>query len=273
MAIILTQNLVTVTGAVVPVVPLNHARIGYQTWTRGVTPSVTGTAPGFFAGALSNSLTYEYWKPAHATTSTIQYDFGEAKYTDYVGIGAHTLGDNATTVKIQYSQTGVGFGTVAEFTAEDNNAIMALFDGVLARYIRIVLTYTVAPKIAVIYAGGVLAMQRGMYGGHSPITLSNTTDVYSQVSPTGQWLGRSIVGKGFKSSAAWKNLTSDWYREYFNPFVLSARQYPYFFAWNPLQFDDEVALCWSNNNIQPSNSGIRNLMDVSIDLNGHGATI
>lgn len=273
MAIILTQNLVTIAGAYVPPVPLNHSRIGYQTWTRSVIPAVSGTAPGFFAGALANSLTNEYWKPASTTTATVEYDFLQARAIDYIAIGAHTLGTDNTTIKIQYSQNGVGYGTVAEFVAQDNRAIMAIFDTVLARYVKITLTYTVAPVIAVIYAGQALAMQRGLYGGHSPITMSRNTDTYPQTSTSGQWLGRSIVNNGFKSSASWKNLTAAWYREYFDPFVFSARRYPFFFAWNPLQWDQEVALCWANNNIQPSNMGIRDLMDVSIDLNGHGAEI
>lgn len=272
MAIILTQNLVTA-FELSPQLPLNHSRIGYQTWTRGVTPTVSGTAPGFFAGALANSLTNEYWKPASATTATVEYDFIATRIVDYIAIGAHTLGTDNSTIKIQHSADGVTYTTVTQFAAADNRAIMVLFTPVFARFVKITLTYTVAPVISVIYAGVALTMERGLYGGHSPITLSRNTDTYPQTSTSGQWLGRSIVNNGFKSSASWKNLTAAWYREYFDPFVFEARRYPFFFAWNPLQWSEEVALCWANNNIQPSNMGVRDLMDVSIDLNGHGAEI
>lgn len=273
MSIVLGDDLVLLDGTSSAHVPLNHARICYQTWTRGITPTVSGTAPGFYAGALGNSLTNEFFRPT-TSPATISYDFGESKFVDYVAIGAHTLGDTSSTVLIEHSEDDVTYTALPDFIANDNRAMIVLFSQIQVRYLRITLSYDgAAPVIGIIYAGIALAMQRPIYGGHSPVTLSRNTDTYPQTSTSGQWLGRSIVNNGFRSSADFKNLTAAWYRAFFDPFVFSARRYPFFFAWNPMEFAQETALCWSNGNISPSNMGTRDLMQVSIDLNGYGVDI
>jgi hypothetical protein len=113
-------------------------------------------------------------------------------------------------------------------------------------------------------------MQRGLYGGHSPINLSRVTVSRSNRSEGGQFLGRYIVRSGFKTSAEWGHLTASWYRENFDPFVESATQYPFFFAWRPETFPDEVAYCWTDGDIQPANMGIKTLMSVGININAAG---
>jgi hypothetical protein len=273
MAIVLGDGLVLTSGVSSSDVPLNHPRVCYQTWTRGVSPVVSTTATGFYSGALSNSLTYERWQPS-ASPATVTYDFGETKMMDYLAIGSHSLGSTGTAVLIEYSDDDTTYSPLPDFVPGDNRAIIVFFAEIEARYLRLTLTYAgTAPTIAVIYAGVAMAMQRAMYGGHSPITMSRNTSTYPQTSTSGQWIGRSIVNNGLKSSASFQNLTAVWVRAYLDPFAYSARRYPYFFAWNPLQFRQEAALCWTNNDIIPTNMGKRDLMEVSFDLNGYGADI
>lgn len=268
MSIIITQNLV-LSAQIGSSLPLNLTRIGYQTLTRGLTPTVSSTASGFFSGALTNSLTHEFWKPA-ASPATIVWDFGEAKEIDYIAFGAHELGSTGTIVEIESSDDGVTYTLINDFIAADDKSVMVLFDQISTRFVRVTLTYTTAPAIGVVYIGKSLVMQRGLYGGHSPATLSRNTEQRPITSHSGQFIGRSIVRRGFSSSASWKNLEAAWYRDNFDPFVVSALRFPFFFAWNPEEFPEEVAMCWSNSNISPTNMGIRDLMEVSIRLEGYG---
>lgn len=273
MAIILVNNLVlqpappTEAGA-------NNARICYQTYTRGNVPTVSTTATGYFASALSNALTYEFWQPT-ASPATVEYDLGSNKSLDYFAIGAHTLGTTATAVDIEVSTNGATYSNVSGYTPEtDQASLVLLAEPITARYVRFKFTYADdAPKMAVIYCGLSLKMERGMYGGHSPVTLSRDTELYPQEAVSGQWIGRSIVSHGFQSSASWQHLTAQWYRDYFDPFVSSARRYPFFFAWRPAGFPNEVALCWTTGNIRPSNMGIRDFMEVSINFRGYGVDL
>lgn len=269
MAIILVNNLVVQPEFLAA--DRNHARICYQTYTRGVIPTASSTASGFFASAMSNALTYEFWSPS-ASPATLTYDLGSSKSMDYFALGAHTFGSTGATVTIEVSLDDVSYSEITTTSPADDQAILVLLDEQIStRYVRLSVSYTgAAPKIAVMYCGLALKIQRGIYGGHSPVTLSRDTDLYPQASVSGQWIGRSIVSQGFKSSASWKNLTAAWYRANFDPFVVSARRYPFFFAWRPYDLPLEVALCWTTGDITPSNMGIRDLMEVGINFQGYG---
>lgn len=268
MSIVITQNLVASASGDTS---LKLARIGYENLVRGNTPSVSTTATGFFAGALRNSLTHEFWKPT-ASPATIEWT-GLSATVDYIGIAAHTLGSESVTVKLEYStDNGSSYTEIKEFIHGTDNDIMVLFDEVTnVTNVKITLTYTGdAPVIGVIYVGKSLVMQQKLYGGHSPITLSRRTSKRPQASNSGQWIGRSIIRRAFQSSAAWTHLTAEWYRNNFDPFVKEALKYPFFFAWNPSEWENEVALCWTNDDIQPSNMGMRDRMEVSMNLQGYG---
>lgn len=263
--IVISQNFYLAPG----VMPLTHARIGWQTFTRDVTATVSSAAAGFPALALRNSLTYEHWQ-ASSMPATAAWDAGVARDVDYLGIASHTIGSSAATVAVEYSTNGVDWTVVAETTPADDEPLMFIFGVVTARYWRIRLTGSTAPFIGAVYIGKLLEMMRPIYGGHTPINLSRDTVIRPQISQAGQWLGRAIVRKGLSTTASWKHLDANWYRTYFDPFVESAREYPFFFAWRPADHPDEVAYCWVGGDIAPSNMGIRNLMEVSVTMEGYG---
>jgi hypothetical protein len=54
--------------------------------------------------------------------------------------------------------------------------------------------------------------------------------------------------------------------------VQYARQYPFFFAWRPSEYDTDVALCWTTEDITPTNNGTRALVDVSVSMQGFDGT-
>jgi hypothetical protein len=138
------------------------------------------------------------------------------------------------------------------------------------RHLQLELTGSNVPRIAVVYLGKVLAMQRSIYGGHSPITLSRETLLKQPVSRGGQFLGQSYRRLGVSGSAAFRHLTAAWYRSNFDPFVKEARKQPYFFAWRPLTFPFEVGYVWTPDDIRPTNMGVRDFMEVSWNMTGIG---
>ncbi len=271
MSLVITQNYILNVASGLAL-PLNQARIGYASATIGNTPTVSSTASGFFAGALSNRLTHEFWKPT-ASPATVEYSFSN-QTIDYLGIAAHSLGTTGTTVKLEYTKdNGTTWFEIEEFTPTTDNAVMVLFETVLnANGFRLTFTYSGdAPTIGVLYVGQSLVMQRPIYGGHTPITLARETINRPQVSESGQWIGASVIRRAFSSSAAWKHLTASWYRTNFDPFAFHvSKALPFFFAWNPDEWPNEVAYCWSNTQIKPVNMGIRDLMEVSLNLEGYG---
>jgi hypothetical protein len=102
--------------------------------------------------------------------------------------------------------------------------------------------------------------------------MSRETVLGHQMSRGGHFLGSHFRRHGLSSAAQFQQLTAAWVRSMFDPFIKSARQYPYFFAWNPLEFPLEVGYVWTDKDIVPSYSGQLDLMDVSWSMQGTGST-
>jgi len=246
--------------------PLTHARIGYDSILTTSNISGTTAEDNYPLSAIVNPATYERYTPT-SIPATITVDAGAAVEVDYLGIGAHTLGTNGNTVKIESSSDDVTYTKQAEFIPGDDTAIMSLFEEVTARYWKITISNGTAPQIGVVHIGKALAMQRPIYGGHSPLNLSRVTAVRPNMSETGQFLGATEERRGLKTSFSWKNLTASWYRANFDPFVSTNPQVaPFFIAWRPTDFPNEVGYCWATGDISPSNSGQRDLMEVSMSV-------
>ena len=146
---------------------------------------------------------------------------------------------------------------------------MVIFAEVTDRYFRVSAAGSTAPQIGVIYLGVALAMQRAIYAGHSPITLARRTVKRPTKSEDGQFLGSSTIRYGLQTGFAWKHLKAQWYRDNFDPFVKSARSKPFFIAWRPSKFPNEIAYGWSTGDITPSNMGVLDYMDVSMSVEGY----
>jgi hypothetical protein len=243
---------------------LTHARIGYAKHSGTITASTA--AGGFPATAADNALTYSFWKPL-ALPATWEIDYGEIKAIDYVGIAAHEFDVNGNTVALQV-WNGSAWVSIASTSPTDNSPLVFIFDELTVSKVRLSITGGAAPRVGVIYTGTALVMERAIYDGHSPINLSSVTGYTTNISESGQWLGRSVKSQGMATSYQWSNLTAVWYREYFQPFVLSAKTQPFFIAWRPETFPDETAYCWTRQDIKPTNSGGRDLMSVTLNAEG-----
>jgi len=269
MAVIINSSAVLSTLSTLPPYPMNHARIGYQSFLPDADLTASTAAAGFPSEAVTNGLTYDQWR-TESLPATLTIDLLSAKDCDYLGIAAHNLATIGAVVDIEYSlDEGATWTTLESMSPEDNTPIMLIFSTITARYWRAGIT---APsgqaQIGAINLGQALVMQRPIYGGHTPITMSRRTEYQNNISDSGQWMGRTVVRKGVSTSFEWKHLTAGWYREYFSPFVKACRTTPFFIAWYPSKFPREVGYCWTNGDIAPSNMGIRDLMSVTLKVDG-----
>ena len=256
-------------NAVDPEVPpfaLNHARILYDNLLIGSSAAGSGSNPAF--ALIPN--TAQRWTAAGV--NSIAYTMPINQDIDTVCIGAHNLSDGGYTVTAKY-RTTVG-GTLTDLTAgktpANNNAIMFhVGASVSARVIEIHISAgSGAAYIGSVYAGVALHMQRPFFGGHTPAVLARQADYYSSMSESGNFIGVEVRRRALESQASWKYLTDTWYRTYFVPFLASAETLPFYFAWNLLEYSDDVAYCKNITNIAPSYSGQRDLMTVDIPLIG-----
>ena len=252
----------------------NNPHIAYQTWVRDRAPAAitvsTETAQGPKDAPLRPD-THEFWQ-ADVLPATWVIDLGAAKDVDYVGIAGHTIGSSGATVKVEHSPDNIVWTDFASDLAPVTDAPILFLDVSLSRrYWRITLTGVGdPPKIAVIYIGEVLVVQRSIYGGHSPAVLSRDTTLYQNMSDGGQFLGQYVKRRGVNGRVSLRHLKAGWYRANFDPFVKAAREFPFFFAWRPVDWPLEVAYGWADADIRPSNMGIRDLMQVNFDFKGVG---
>lgn len=241
--------------------PLTLPRICWQTHTRddGVVVTVSSETTAGPKDMPLEPSTHGYWQ-ASAMPATWMIDFGATRSIDYVGIAEHTIGTEGVAVTVETSLGDtVGSPPVQVWTAlatsvlpGDDAPLLFLDAARNARFMRITLTGASPPKLSAIYTGLSLAMPRGPEMGFSPPTLSRRTELHNSMSRGGQFLGQSIKQMGVESSISFARLQSDFYRDSFDPFVKSARQFPYFLAWHPLDYPLEVCYGWTREDIRPS---------------------
>jgi hypothetical protein len=248
--------------------PLTHARIGYDRLDG--TPTASTAANGSPALGAYTVNTYEHWQPT-ALPAWWKVSAQEPTLVNYCGIAVHQLIGEA--VQVQYSANDSDWTSILAAPALITNGdpILILFPEVSARYWRIAIEGSELPAIAHIRFGYALTMMRPIFAGHNPGPLNRETAINPNVSERGQFLGRSIIRSGVREAFAWQHLDPDWYRENFDPFVLDARENPFFIAWRPnpdSPSENDVIYGWVNDDMAPTNMGIRDLMSVSMEVAG-----
>lgn len=263
-------SIVTAAYTAAATYPLNHARVGYQSWTQGLAASsvaVSSELPDKPRDGPLRADTVDKWK-AVSGASTWRVDLGVARPVDYVGLVADAVGVQIT---VAYSADDITYTTfAAAVTPADSTPILLLDAAVSARYWRVSVASPV--DLACVYIGQVLEMQRPFFDGFSPLSLSRNTDTTASMTRGGQFVGQDIIRRGVSGSFELNNLKPDWYRANFDPMVRHLRTLPIFFAWNLKSAAGDVNFCWSADPIKPAmvaqTPGGR--VSVSVSLRGIG---
>lgn len=221
------------------------------------------------ASAVLIPNTWERYTSASGTV-TEDFFFASASKINAIGVAAHNLSSAGASIQFDLSTTNPYASSAFDVavTPTTNAPLLFLFDDVDdILSMRMTISGGSNREVGVVYAGEAMIMQRALYGGHSPINLSSITDYRNAISSTGNFLGRKVRRKGQQSSFSWNNLTEDWYRETFQPFVTSAKTKPFFIKWRPDYQSDEVAFGYTTGDISPSNQGGSTTRMLSVNMN------
>lgn len=246
-----------------PIILANN-RINQQTPV-----TATSAANGFPASAVKNSLTYERWAPATAGDGSIELDIAGVDFNT-VGIAAHNLGTNGAEVKFSLFIPSEGWMEFYSVTPVSDEPLVLLFPYVLYTLDKLKITIDKQAEIGVIYVGERLEMPHTIYGGHTPDTLGRRVEYKNAESVTGNFLGRTVERQGYEVGYSFKHLPAQWYRQNFDKFAQDAISNPFFIAWYPSKFPQEVVYGWTKESIVPTNSGLRDFMDVSFKVEAIG---
>jgi len=229
-------------------------------------------APTFAINALTPN-TYERWVDS-AGNMLQTFQLATPTIIDTICIGAHNMGTKSVTVTISVAPTIAGsFTEIGTVVPVDDKPIMFNFDPTLVadvKFLGTVISGDTDKEVGIMYAGNSLQMPRNIYGGHSPMALSQVTEYQATMSESGQFLGKNIIRKGLETSFNWQFLDDQFYRDSFQPFVESARTLPFFIKWRPDFYSEEIAFGEVNQDITPSNmGGGHRLMSVGFTMTAH----
>jgi hypothetical protein len=248
----------------------------------------SATAPTTGDAVIVDRMPYRIYQ---SSTDVCQID---AQWTATVNVGyigfAYTnsgfLGGQEFSV-IGSTDGGVTTFQIAQQTISHDNAAIISFAQTSVNWLRIVITFPVGNNLfpfeeelqvfgqqlvndrvalSVLQIGRVLQMPLPIYGGHAPITLNATTTVENDV--RGQHLGRNLIRQAYQASYEFKHLRAAWYRSNFNPFVADALLNPFMISWRPVEYPEECAFVMLNDDVIPVNMGLRDLMSVSLSVDG-----
>lgn len=149
------------------------------------------------------------------------------------------------------------FELVQETILPNDNPVIARFTptsliGIRLRMQPPLVASALRKTIAVVYIGKLLVAERGTHTDHIPINFGRGSRIMNGKSETGQFLGRVVLSESQAGSFALQRLRAVWYRTLMDPFIVESKTEPFFFAWKPQEFPNDVGYCWMTNDPQPS---------------------
>lgn len=253
----------------------DHPMIGWHTaYTAGSQIVASFQDADFPASNTANPSTYLKWKSTSAINQSLHITLPTTQSIDYVAIAAHNFGSALIPVGLG---SGAGNTQIADFAPAipaDDSVLLWRFNAVSTAHIWINLPMltsplkTTFPQIGVIYTGRLLYVQRRMYAGHVPITQGRSWKATNGMSESGQFLGRIITQEFRKTKIPFSLLDPTWYRANFDSFLQGARDAPFFFAWRPNTYPNELGYVWLTSEPAPTPTAPSNLISVSLDVTG-----
>ncbi|MCK4957754.1 MAG: hypothetical protein KAT00_00100 [Planctomycetes bacterium] len=213
---------------------------------------------------LANPATAYAWTAADITTQTITI-MADGREVDYIGIARHNLNQPGLTIEVKFN--GATVLTPRAVTAIQSQ--MILFNVAAPTEVEIIITGATDPaKIAVLYLGKAIRLEREIYVGHTPITYGRQRKAINGLSENGQYLGQLVVRETLTTSVSLQNLTPAWYRSTLDAFFAEKPRRPCFWAWRPEGYPDEVGYAWVEGDPVPVNQRSNGMMSIVWQLRG-----
>jgi hypothetical protein len=253
-----------------PGVPL----IGYHNVVTTGNISSTTAAVGFPITNVANPATHLRWQAGVSTGDEhILINTGGATVIDYIAIAKHNLASAQVPIQI-FGHPGA-IGLIGPVQLVDDAPTIFRIPPSLYTSIEIVLNLSAvpegtAPQIAVIYAGKLLVLERGIKVDvvHVPITFGRRTRILNGTSESGNFLGRIVLSEHRESKAEFFGFTPIFYRNNVDAFLDAAQQVPFFWAWAPSEYPLETGYAWLLNDAEPEVSPDHRHIGLVLEMQG-----
>lgn len=243
----------------------NAGRLCYQNIVNASNISATSELDGFPASNMANPATAFGWEATSTADQTITISNPNRSTVDYIGIARHNLSQDGLQIRVRFDGVTVQpYGSVSAKQAQ-----LFLFGEATPQTIQIDITGASNPaKLAVIYCGLSVKLERDIYVGHTPITYGRERTVVNGVSQAGEFLGEVVTNETLRTSVDLQNLTPLWYRGSLDPYFAQIPRNPCFWAWRPQTYPAEIGYAWVEGNPQPRNQRSNGMMQISWTFRG-----
>lgn len=237
--------------------------------TRG---SLTATSENQYypVSNLSNPSTASQWRSDTTADQYVTVAITSPIQIDYVGIARHNFYTAGSTVSLEVRTVDNPASWSEVFTPAtlgSNDPAILRFDPVAVTEIRIrIQNSTENPRIGVLYVGKLTVMQYGMAQEVAALPYAYETDVVTGQAESGDFLGRIVTGQSKDMQYTFEYIEYDWYHENLKAFTKAALITPFFFAWLPKAYPDEVGFGWLQQDVRPIASRFESEYVVSFTL-------
>lgn len=260
--------------------------IGYKSQTSSLSvtsPSTnspfTDTGEGettdFPLNNLLNPATHLRWESGD-TSSDIEILASVGSTVNYVAFAVHELSGFTVTIYGATTNSPSDFLEIFEaHTLTDNLPLIIEFPSGSYEQIKIKIAGSGVRRAAVMYVGALIRMERGVKVDvdHTPISRGVKTDVLSGYSESGNFMGRLVRNVTRESTIEFSHITRDWYvtNSSFDTWLQSyISTYPFFIAWAPYDYPNDVGFCWALNDPTPMQNPVTRRFAVNIQMRGFG---
>jgi len=275
MPVVITKHFVLVAAQAAAGIGPDHPIIGWRNVATALNISASSSDPLYPPGNLANPATHLFWKGTtigglHSITVSLPTG---TEAMDYVAIARHNLGTTATPVTIGYYDTA----TPPVFTELVGPTILPNNEPALFRFTEQALdTITVnlgagagaIPQISVVYAGKLLVLPRKLYQGFAPINYGRIAKVTNGRSEAGHFLGRIVLQEFVKDTVPLSLIDPAYFRNNISEFLIDSKARPFFFAWRPQSYPDEIGYAHMTNDPVPVNEAPHGLVAMQMEMTG-----
>ena len=248
----------------------NSPRIGIQNSASRATifasPSELPTNPAWLTSTPS---TAERWK-----TSSDNYHLWVANVNDavcdYIGIAA-MKGTFGSQIDVKVVIDGVLTQVYGPAIIIDESPIFIMFEPGEVGAVAITFTSDTAFSLEVgnIHVGKSVFLPRNIYVGHTPINYGRQPQTEFSISDNSNFLGQVNTGVTLRSSVDMKNIPPAFYRELLYPkFHIPSETSPFFWAWRPQSYPNEVGFCWLTSPMSVANDMSNGYMSINFAMMG-----
>lgn len=215
-----------------------------------------------------NDTTYDTWD-LESEYGWLAIDLGSNANVDYLAIAQHNLIPNLSIIALEYWSGGTWNTAGVKIVTSSGPQIIDFTQRTADKFRFQVWAIApfIYPSIGVIKMGSKLIANRKIYQGHQPARYNEITRLYNKANGGNNYSGQIQETRSLATSIELTNLTSDWVRSdarLLRRHISGGR--PFFFRWRPDTYPEESIYCWSSGDIDATNSGPKDLMSWSVNV-------